>query len=69
MAIASLASSQCTSGGFRGGKGGANAASNVYLRTLRHESIKWLCSSGMKQQQPGPPHSRISSLLISRRLT
>ena len=27
------------------------------------------CSSGMQQQQPGTVHSRISSLLISRRLT
>ena len=34
-----------------------------------HESIKWLCRSGM-QQQPGiVTHSRISSLLISRHLT
>jgi len=30
----------------------------------------WLCSNGMQQQQPGTvTHSRISSLLISRRLT
>ena len=37
------------------------------LRTYLHESIKWLCSSGMQQQQPGTvTHSHISSLLISR---
>ena len=37
---------------------------------LLHESIKWLCSSGMQQQQPGTvKHSRISSLLISRHLS
>ena len=46
------------------------AASDVFLRTYLHESIKCLCSSGMQQQQPGTvAHSQISSLLISRRLT
>ena len=54
------------SGGFRG----CVAASNVFLRTYLHKSIKWLYSSGMQQQQPGTvSHSCISSLLISRRLT
>ena len=63
------------SGGFKGGKGGANAPpfgsySNVFLRTYLHKSIKWLYSSGMQQQQPGTvTHSRISFLLISRRLS
>jgi len=64
---------QMISGGFKGGKGGANpplAASNVFLRTYWHKSIKCLYGSGMQQQQPGAvTHSRISSLLISRRLS
>ena len=48
----------------------SGGASNVFLRTQLHESIKWLCRSGMQQQQPGiVTHSRISSLLISRHLT
>ena len=43
------------------------AASNVFLL---HESIKRLCSGDIQQQQPGTvTHSRISFLLISRRLT
>ena len=42
----------------------------MYFCKKLHESIKSLCSSGMQQQQPGTvTHSRISSLLISRRLT
>ena len=58
-----------TSGGFKGGKGGANAqmhpplaASNVFFRTYLYEA----CS----KQQPGTDtHSHISFLLISRRLS
>ena len=46
------------------------AASNVFLCTYLHESIKGLYSSGMQQQQPGTvTHSRITFLLISRRLS
>ena len=45
------------------------AASNVFLRTHLHESIKWLYSSSMQQQPGTVTHSCISSLiLISRRL-
>jgi len=54
-----------SSGGFKGG-----GASNVFLHTYLHKSIKWLYSSGMQQQQPGTvTHSHISFLLISRRLS
>ena len=46
------------------------AATNVFLRTYLHESIKLLYSSGMQQQQPDTvTHSRISSLRISRCLS
>ena len=40
------------------------------VHSYLHESIKWLYSSGMQQQQPDTvTHLRISSLLISRRLS
>ena len=55
------------SGGFRGGKGGANAPPFGGQQCI----FAYITARvrGMKQQQPGTVHSRISSLLISRRLT
>ena len=49
---------------------GSAAVEVPHLLMWLHEPIKWLCSSDMQHQQPDTvTHTRISSLLISRRLT
>ena len=61
-----------SSGRFKGDKGGSNApplvASNVFLRTYLHESIKWFIQQWHAATTTRHSYT-LSSLLISRRLS